>query len=47
MLIKIVGTIAFVYKVLIEPYKNQIIKNIIGNINLNKQNTMTESKLTN
>ena len=47
MLIKIVGTIAFVYKVLIEPYKNQIIKNIIGNINLNKQNTMTESKFTN
>jgi hypothetical protein len=47
MLIKIVGTIAFIYKVLIEPYKNQIIKNIIGNINLNKQNTMTESKFTN
>jgi hypothetical protein len=46
MLIKIVGSIVFVYKVLIEPYKNQIIS-MVGKFNLNKQNTMTESKFTN
>jgi hypothetical protein len=46
MLIKIVGSIVFVYKVLIEPYKNQILS-MVGKFNLNKQNTMTESKFTN
>jgi hypothetical protein len=46
-LVQIGGGIIFVYKVLIEPYKNQILKYIIGNINLNKQNAMTESKFTN
>jgi hypothetical protein len=47
ILIKIVGSIVLVYQILIEPYKNQILNYIIGSINLNKQNQMTESRFTN
>jgi hypothetical protein len=46
MLIKIVGSIFFIYDVLIAPYKNEILS-IVGNFNLLKTESLTESKFTN
>jgi hypothetical protein len=46
MLIKIVGSIIFIYEILIAPYKNEILS-IVGNFILLKKESLTESKFTN
>lgn len=46
MLIKIVGSIALVYQILIEPYKNEILS-MVGSFIILKKNQMTESRFTN
>jgi len=46
MLIKIVGSIFFIYEVLIAPYKNEILS-IVGNFNLLKTESLSESKFNN
>lgn len=46
MLIKIVGSIVFIYEILIAPYKNEILS-IVGSFILLKKESLSESKFTN
>ncbi len=46
ILIKIVGSIALVYQILIEPYKNEILS-MVGSFIMLKKNQIAESKFTN